>query len=101
MGNQNRIMRKNDDIIFEEIKEGGALLYNNATKETHILNETATLIFKCCDGKELTSSFCHYINFFQLEQLDETLQQRIKQDFLKTIEIFRKKSIISEVLETY
>lgn len=91
------MIKKNNDIIFEEIQEGGLLLYNNVTKETHILNETAALIFNYCDGTDLDSIFNSYIRVFDSVDSDEVLQQKIKYDFMKTIEILKERNIVKMI----
>lgn len=78
---------KNRDIIFDEIVEGGMLLYNNQTHETHILNETAALVFSCCNGDEIDSILAMYLKNFEMNSYDFNMQNKIIQDFYEVIEI--------------
>ena len=93
MNNKQKLI-KNSDIIFDEIDEGGMLLYNNQTHETHILNETAALVFSCCNGDEIDSVLAKYLKSFEINSCDFDMQNKIIQEFYEVIEIMKSRHII-------
>lgn len=85
------IYKYNEEIISEEISGEGMLLYNSKTKETHVLNDTATLIFKLCDGNDLKTVTAEYLNYFAK---DETASaEEIAKDCQEIIDAFLQKDI--------
>lgn len=84
---KNRV-NKNECIVFEIIEGEGSILYNTQTKETHLLNVTATMLFELCDN-DLEDIFDKFYSLFEDGNKDQ-----IYKDFHETINLFIDKKII-------
>lgn len=85
------VVQKGDNIIFEMLEDGSMILFNETTQETHLLNATAGLIFKLCDGRVVSDI---YVNF--KGQIDDfkIIEEKIQNDFYRTIEELANKNIL-------
>lgn len=91
-----QVLTKNDNIIFEEIDGGGMLLYDNQSREIHILNETAAVIFDSCNEKPIDLILESFLDNFEINEYDLATQKKISQDLYDTIAILKEKSIVLE-----
>lgn len=81
------------EIVIEEIKDQGLLLYNNKTKETQILNETAKFVFELCDG----NGFEVIITEFLKRYSESVPKEELIKACINTLNIFVQKDILSIV----
>lgn len=82
-------VRKNENIVFEIIEGEGGILYNSQTKETHLLNKTAVIIFElCCEiaVEEIFEKFCCLFN--------RESQERLREDFYEAVKLLEQKNLI-------
>lgn len=85
------IFNFNKEIIVEEIKDEGLLLYNEETKETHILNETAMYIFDLCINNDFDGVIKEYVDHFCAD--DGEAKGVLIGECLDVLGIFIKKDI--------
>ena len=82
-------VRRNDNVVFEIIEGEGGVLYNSQTKETHLLNKTAIIIFELCCETAIEDVFHKFYCLF-----NEESKERISKDFYEAIKLLEDKKII-------
>lgn len=80
----------NQEIVIQEIKDEGLLLYNNKTKETQVLNETAKFVLELCDG----NSFEIIITEFFKRYSESISKEELIKACMNTLNIFVQKDIL-------
>ncbi len=84
----------NPDIVFRDEGEDGGLLFDPATGEVKILNECASLIMKCLDGKH---SRQHIIDKLQ-EIFPDVESAALEQDVSAFLTEMKEKQLIGALL---
>jgi hypothetical protein len=86
---------KNPMIFTEKIDEVGIILFDEERKETHLLNQSAMLIWELIEDKmtvcDVFSLYCKSIDF------NDISPDKVEKDFCEIITLLEEKNTIREM----
>lgn len=86
---------KKQELLCEKVGDTGIILFDEDNNETHLLNQSAMLIWELIDGKtdigEIYKTYSNFINF------DEISCDEVIKDFYEIINLLERKNIIREM----
>lgn len=92
MMSKKRCFFKNQELFCEKIDGVGVILFDEESKVTHLLNQSAMLIWELIDGK--TDVYEIYTLYSKLINFAEISQSEVENDFYQTISLLEEKDII-------
>lgn len=92
---EKKYFTKNPMIFKEEIDDVGIILFDEERRETHLLNQSAMLIWNLIEEKtavcDIYDLYCKSISF------DGVSHDEVKNDFYEIIDLLEQKDIICEL----
>ena len=82
-------IQKSKTINFDAISANSFIIYDTVAEETHLLNETAGLVFKLCDGRCANTIFSDFAGVFDISNTRE-----LRIDFDEIVEDMVQKNIL-------
>ena len=81
---------RREDVIYKQLNEAEAILYDLETGCLHVLNSTAMLIWEACDGAHTLEDMVAVIK----EQYDRTDNRDVAKDIRVTLDTFAARGLL-------
>ena len=81
-----------EHIVHDTQEDGSIVMYDEFSKETHLLNNIAGLVFKLCDGRSETDIYNDYRSQIDIDGVDITDEQ-LRFEYLDVINMLLQKGV--------
>lgn len=86
----------NQKLLFEEVNNQESIIVDSDRGLTHVLNKTATILFKLCNATTIDEAIDKFANLFNGNSEEK---EQIRKDALEQINAFIENGLVSIVEE--